>query len=152
MPSVHPSPEDNTCRRVMRTGCALFERSAHQVVYDLGQLYVARYLNTISAWKRQGISQDSKVQEQYHKGSFTVLLCVHGAGAMGQVPLPYRSQAKPVLPSDSELHSIPEGPCRAAAIRSRMTRGLVSASNVMKHSGLGLNAYVQTTSPIRRYT
>eukprot|EP00803_Ostreobium_quekettii_P002580 evm.model.scf_1029.2 EVM.evm.TU.scf_1029.2 scf_1029:28929-33595(+) len=69
-------------------------------------------------------------------------------GATSGVPLPYRSQAKPVMP---ELKAVPAGLCREAAIRSRLTRGLVSASQVSRHASLGLEAYVQITSPIRRY-
>ena len=36
-------------------------------------------------------------------------------------------------------------------LRSRMTRGVVHTDAPVPHAGLGLDAYVQVTSPIRRY-
>jgi exoribonuclease-2 len=71
-------------------------------------------------------------------------------GAAANLPLPYRGQLAPALPSADELAALPPGPCRAVALRSCMTPstcGLVPAS----HASLGLDAYVQVTSPIRRY-
>lgn len=72
-------------------------------------------------------------------------------GAKLQVPLPYRGQAAPVLPPQEELHAVPAGPCRDALLRSSMTRSLTQAHAPVAHAGLGLDAYVQVTSPIRRY-
>ena len=77
--------------------------------------------------------------------------CWH-AGMQAGLPLPYRSQAKAVLPSAEELEGIPEGPCRAVAMRSRMLRSLCTTREALPHAGLGLPGYVQITSPIRRYT
>lgn len=71
-------------------------------------------------------------------------------GALG-LPLPYRGQADPVLPTPEELDALPPGPCRAVALRMRMTRSLTQADAPLRHAGLGLDAYVQVTSPIRRY-
>jgi exoribonuclease-2 len=73
-----------------------------------------------------------------------------GVGAAAGLPLPYRGQLPGVLPSAEELAALPEGPCRAVALRSRMSAS--SASLVpTPHAALGLSAYVQVTSPIRRY-
>ena len=74
-----------------------------------------------------------------------------------------------VLPKSSELHKIPKGPCQQVLIRSRMTRGTTSSSQPQPHASLGtphfrftpfavtscspgVSAYVQITSPIRRYS
>ena len=67
------------------------------------------------------------------------------------MPLPYRGQPEPVLPEESELAAVPPGPCRAVLLRMRMTRSVGSAAAPVRHAGLGLDAYVQCTSPIRRY-
>eukprot|EP00210_Caulerpa_lentillifera_P006628 g6333.t1 len=72
-------------------------------------------------------------------------------GSENGVALPYRSQLRSVLPSPDQLAKIPEGPCRSMALRLRMTRGTISASKPQPHHGLGLDSYVQITSPIRRY-
>jgi exoribonuclease-2 len=64
--------------------------------------------------------------------------------------LPYRSQLPANLPSASELEVLPEGAVRFAAIRRCLSRGLVG-SRPAAHFSLGLPAYVQATSPIRRY-
>jgi exoribonuclease II len=68
-----------------------------------------------------------------------------------QVPLPYRGQSDPVLPSQQELEAVPEGPCRMALLRGTMTRSITAADSPVRHAGLGLDAYTQVTSPIRRY-
>ena len=71
-------------------------------------------------------------------------------GASAKLPLPYRGQLTPALPSADELASLPPGPCRAVAVRSRMTPSTCSLVPAT-HASLGLDAYVQVTSPIRRY-
>ena len=64
--------------------------------------------------------------------------------------LPYRSQPACELPSETELAQLPCGPVRHAAIKRCLSRGLVGTSPA-PHFSLGLPAYVQATSPIRRY-
>lgn len=72
-------------------------------------------------------------------------------GAAAGLPLPYRGQEPPRLPSDDFLNALPDGPCRGFALRKCMTRSVVSPEPV-RHASLALDAYVQVTSPIRRYT
>lgn len=74
------------------------------------------------------------------------------AGNEAGLALPYRGQAKAVLPPEEELAAVPEGACRDVLIRSRMVRGVCSTHAAVPHAGLGLPGYVQVTSPIRRYT
>lgn len=64
--------------------------------------------------------------------------------------LPYRSQPPAELPTGQELAQIPEGPARDAAVKRCLSRGL-QGTTPMPHFSLGLEAYVQATSPIRRY-
>lgn len=56
-----------------------------------------------------------------------------------------------MLPSEEELLGVPEGICRNSMLRGRMTRTVCATGGPIRHAGLGLPAYVQTTSPIRRY-
>jgi exoribonuclease-2 len=64
--------------------------------------------------------------------------------------MPFRGQPASELPPESELQALPEGPVRHAALRRCLSRGSTSAA-VSPHFSLGLPAYVQVTSPIRRY-
>lgn len=66
------------------------------------------------------------------------------------LPLPYRSQPAASLPSAEELEGLPAGPARLAAIKKCLTRGVIGIKP-QSHFSLGLSAYVQATSPIRRY-
>jgi exoribonuclease R len=50
-----------------------------------------------------------------------------------------------------EVQTIPEGPCRAIALRRFLGRAGMSFMKPMSHGGLGIPGYVQFTSPIRRY-
>jgi exoribonuclease-2 len=74
--------------------------------------------------------------------------------AMGerlQLALPYRSQPPAELPSPAELSLLPAGPVRHAALRRCLSRGHLGSAPA-PHFSLGLPAYVQATSPIRRYS
>jgi exoribonuclease-2 len=71
-------------------------------------------------------------------------------GIQEGLALPFRSQPSCVLPSAAELDQLPSGPVRHAAIKRCLSRGLVGTSPA-PHFSLGLRAYVQATSPIRRY-
>ncbi|MFM1797780.1 MAG: hypothetical protein RLZZ117_58 [Cyanobacteriota bacterium] len=71
-------------------------------------------------------------------------------GKRHQLPLPYRGQTATPLPTAAELEALPAGPPRWAAIKCCLSRGQVSTSP-KPHFSLGLEAYVQATSPIRRY-
>ncbi len=64
--------------------------------------------------------------------------------------LPYRSQPSSTLPSAAELAALPPGPVRHAALKRCLSRGHVGTTPT-PHFSLGLDAYVQATSPIRRY-
>ena len=71
-------------------------------------------------------------------------------GILEGLALPFRSQPTCELPSAAELDQLPCGPVRHAAIKRCLSRGLVGTSPA-PHFSLGLRAYVQATSPIRRY-
>jgi exoribonuclease-2 len=77
-------------------------------------------------------------------------VCAKVAASNG-VPLPYRGQALATQVPEEELEALPPGPCRMVALRSRMSRSVTTADQPSHHAGLGLDAYTQVTSPIRRY-
>jgi len=76
------------------------------------------------------------------------------AGSIGQTHalfLPFRGQPTPQLPAEEVMQGIPEGLPRLMRLRSCMTPSTTSTTAI-PHASLGLQAYVQVTSPIRRYT
>lgn len=72
-------------------------------------------------------------------------------GQTHNIPLPFRTQPQPELPPEEELIILPAGPVRAAAMRRCMPRSETSIIPA-RHASLGLDTYLQVTSPIRRYT
>ena len=66
------------------------------------------------------------------------------------LPMPYRSQLPADLPSPAQLSELPDGAVRFSAIKRCLSRGLMGTKPA-SHFSLGLPAYVQATSPIRRY-
>ncbi|WP_320676860.1 ribonuclease catalytic domain-containing protein [Prochlorococcus sp. MIT 1300] len=68
-----------------------------------------------------------------------------------QLTVPFRSQSRFELPPNSSLINLPEGPVRNTTIRTNMTKG-ISGIKPSPHFSMGLDAYVQATSPIRRYS
>ncbi|MBE9008828.1 VacB/RNase II family 3'-5' exoribonuclease [Pseudanabaenaceae cyanobacterium LEGE 13415] len=67
------------------------------------------------------------------------------------LPLPFRGQPQPELPSEEELLQLPAGPVRSCAIRRCMPRSELTITPA-RHASLGLDTYTQVTSPIRRYS
>ncbi|MEE3719328.1 ribonuclease R family protein [Tumidithrix elongata RA019] len=67
------------------------------------------------------------------------------------IPIPYRYQEAPELPSEEILMQLPSGPVREFAVCRCMAKGEMGIY-AARHAGLGLEAYTQATSPIRRYT
>lgn len=75
--------------------------------------------------------------------------------AQHNIPVMYRSQQPPSSRDGSDvrtlLEALPEGWCRAFAIR-RFFSASSHGTKPSPHAGLGLEAYVQCTSPIRRFS
>ena len=72
--------------------------------------------------------------------------------ARHQIPVIYRAQEAPEEELfDEEVLAMPEGLPRFFAIRRKMKRGAIT-TDPQPHFGLGLEMYVQATSPIRRYS
>ncbi len=71
-------------------------------------------------------------------------------GMRTALALPYRSQPPADLPSRAELEALPPGPVRHAAVKRCLSRGALG-THPSPHFSLALEAYVQATSPIRRY-
>ncbi|HEY9837972.1 MAG TPA: RNB domain-containing ribonuclease, partial [Vampirovibrionales bacterium] len=67
------------------------------------------------------------------------------------IPVPFRGQPQPELPPEEELLILPPGPVRSSAIRRCMPKSEM-ATTPSRHASLGLDAYIQVTSPIRRYS
>lgn len=83
-----------------------------------------------------------------------MILAGEVAGRYGQehsLPLPFRGQPQPELPSEEELMQLPAGLVRECAVRRCMPRSETSITP-SRHASLGLDTYTQVTSPIRRYT
>jgi exoribonuclease-2 len=72
-------------------------------------------------------------------------------GQAHNLPIPFRNQPQPELPSEEELLLLPAGPVRSCAIRRCMPRSEMSITPA-RHASLGLETYTQVTSPIRRYS
>jgi exoribonuclease-2 len=70
-------------------------------------------------------------------------------GMEHNLPLIFRGQDNPD-PATKPPASVPEGPAADYAMRSTLKKSFTSVVAV-RHSSLALDAYVQATSPIRRY-
>lgn len=67
-----------------------------------------------------------------------------------KIPLPFRTQEASNDDEAGVLHSIPQGPAYDFAQRIRLKRSIVTTRPGL-HATLGLKAYSQLSSPIRRY-
>ncbi|MFM7314159.1 MAG: ribonuclease catalytic domain-containing protein [Cyanobium sp.] len=75
---------------------------------------------------------------------------VASIGRRQGLALPYRSQVAAALPEPGELAQLEAGPVRHAALKRCLSRGHIGVTPA-PHFSLGLDTYVQATSPIRRY-
>ncbi|NLF24953.1 MAG: RNB domain-containing ribonuclease [Deltaproteobacteria bacterium] len=66
------------------------------------------------------------------------------------IPIVFRGQPPSEAPDQSVLEKIPQGPARDYAIRTTLKPSSLSFDPI-PHSTLGIAAYTQATSPIRRY-
>jgi exoribonuclease-2 len=71
-------------------------------------------------------------------------------GQAHDIPMLFRGQPQPELPPEEELMVLPAGPVRGAALRRCMPKSEVGMTP-SRHASLGLETYMQVTSPIRRY-
>ncbi|EFJ50853.1 hypothetical protein VOLCADRAFT_103637 [Volvox carteri f. nagariensis] len=136
-------------RRAYREACGCIEIPLPEAKINVPYSHLdrARPAVTISRISQWDSPSRSLVAEM-------MILAGEAVGAIGAeaaLPLPYRSQDSPELPPASALAALPEGPCRGFALKRCMTRSAVGPSP-RRHAALALDAYVQFTSPIRRYS
>lgn len=67
-----------------------------------------------------------------------------------RIPVLYRGQERPEAVVVEQREGAPEGPAKDFSARTKLKKSTVTFEP-QYHSGLGLNAYIQATSPIRRY-
>lgn len=100
---------------------------------------------------RVSISDDSVSRGLVGEMMIAVNEAVAEFCADNEIPTIYRVQEPPDGDlSDDAIMSVPEGYPREFARLKRMRRGTTS-TEPGRHSGLGVDRYVQTSSPIRRY-
>jgi exoribonuclease-2 len=66
------------------------------------------------------------------------------------LPVIFRGQERPDENARQALVDVPEGPAKDFTARSKLKKSTMSFEPHY-HAGLGLDAYIQATSPIRRY-
>lgn len=66
------------------------------------------------------------------------------------LPVMYRGQERPIDSAVAGTCDTPEGPAKDFSARTKLKKSSVSFEP-QYHAGLALNAYIQATSPIRRY-
>jgi len=67
-----------------------------------------------------------------------------------RIPVLFRGQERPEDERNERGHDAPEGPAKDFSARTKLKKSSVSFEP-HHHAGLGLDAYIQATSPIRRY-
>ncbi|KAJ1686518.1 hypothetical protein LUZ63_017908 [Rhynchospora breviuscula] len=72
-------------------------------------------------------------------------------GSSNDIPLPYRGQPQSNISDFSVFDNLPAGPTRSVAYLRVMRAAEFDFRAPLSHDTLGVNGYVQFTSPIRRY-
>jgi exoribonuclease-2 len=96
------------------------------------------------------ITEPSASREMVAEAMILAGAVIARLGQRHDLALPYRSQLPAELPPAAELERLPPGPVRHAAVKRCLSRGVVGTTPE-PHFSLALEAYVQATSPIRRY-
>ena len=66
------------------------------------------------------------------------------------LPVLYRGQERPDANAQQAAVGVPEGPAKDFTARTKLKKSTIGFEPAY-HAGLGLDAYIQATSPIRRY-
>jgi exoribonuclease-2 len=96
-------------------------------------------------------SESSKSKEMVSEMMILAGEIVALEGQHRGLALPYRGQEITVMPSQEELENAPNQICRMIILRNYLLSSTSNASGPRPHNGLGITAYVQATSPIRRF-
>jgi exoribonuclease-2 len=70
--------------------------------------------------------------------------------AKNGLPVMYRGQERPIEDTTPAITDTPEGPAKDFSARTKLKKSSVSFEP-QYHAGLALDAYIQATSPIRRF-
>lgn len=95
------------------------------------------------------VHSDTKSWELVSELMITTCAMAASFAERNRIPVPFRGQMPFEYPNDEVLESMRDGPARAALAFKNATAPILS-TKPMEHASLGLDSYLQVTSPIRR--
>lgn len=95
------------------------------------------------------VHSDTKSWELVSELMVTTCAIAASFAEKNKIPVPFRGQMPFDYPDDEVLESVRDGPARAALVFKNAAASMLSTKPV-EHASLGLDSYLQVTSPIRR--
>jgi exoribonuclease-2 len=142
--------EDETLMRVYQAATASEEERIRKGAVRVHRREVVPFVEPDGSIRLLEIDEESPAR------SLVAELMVLGNSLMAQfavrnnLPAIFRGQERPDENARQALVDVPEGPAKDFTTRSKLKKSTTSFEPHY-HAGLGLDAYIQATSPIRRY-
>jgi exoribonuclease-2 len=142
--------EDETLMRVYHVATACEEERIRKGAVRVHRREVVPFVENDGSIRLLEIDEESPAR------SLVAELMVLANSLMAQfavrnnIPVIFRGQERPDENARQALGDVPEGPAKDFTARSKLKKSTTSFEPHY-HAGLGLDAYIQATSPIRRY-
>ena len=142
--------EDETLMRVYQAATASEEERIRKGAVRVHRREVVPFVEADGSIRLLEIDEESPAR------SLVAELMVRANSLMAQfavrnnLPVIFRGQERPDENARQALVDVPEGPAKDFTTRSKLKKSTMSFEPHY-HAGLGLDAYIQATSPIRRY-
>lgn len=142
--------EDETLMRVYNIAAACEESRIRKGAVKVHRREVVPFLETDGSIRLLEIDEESPAR------SLVAEMMVFANSIMAQfavehgLPVLYRGQERPDQNAQQATVGVPEGPAKDFTARTKLKKSTMGFDPAY-HAGLGLDAYIQATSPIRRY-
>jgi exoribonuclease-2 len=142
--------EDETLMRVYHVATACEEERIRKGAVKVHRREVVPFV------EQDGSIRLLEIDEESPARALVAELMVLANSLMAQfavrnnLPVIFRGQERPDENARQALVDVPEGPAKDFTARSKLKKSTMSFEPHY-HAGLGLDAYIQATSPIRRY-
>jgi exoribonuclease-2 len=142
--------EDETLMRAYQVATACEEARIRKGAVRVHRREVVPFVEADGSIRLLEIDEESPAR------SLVAELMVFANSLMAQfairnnLPVLFRGQERPDENARQALVDVPEGPAKDFSARSKLKKSTTSFEPNY-HAGLGLDAYIQATSPIRRY-
>ena len=142
--------EDETLMRIYQISAACEEERIRKGAVRVHRREVVPFLEADGAIRLLEIDEESPARSLVAEMMVFANSQMAEFAAKHNLPVLFRGQERPDDNARQATVGVPEGPAKDFTARTKLKKSTVGFE-AQYHAGLGLDAYIQATSPIRRY-